>query len=295
MQINPALKQPYLENHAKTNIDELLNGSPVNAQDQLAYAHFLMMGKMLSVFTIVSSTKTLCSLAVLQAGFNSADETAMAGSIVGAGGLVLGATGIAQGVSKFEEAKGIAEATQIRNNNLKLLDEESKAKDLNKDITVKVEAIDEPCTSSVNDDIVSEIEEDALCDAEEALSAKQNKMQDQAKDLKQENISTRNRMFGDVEKNKKIKLVNKHYEVNIELKKAKAAKLQAIGNPGQAAYYLAQGLSEHQKAKSQKEGLIQQVQQDNQNQQGNTADGVKKEIDEIAKFDPFQRNSSSLR
>jgi len=82
MQINPTPKQPSLENPIKTNIDKLFNGPPTNAQDQVAYAHFLMMGKILSVFTIVSSTKTLCSLAVLQAGFNSADETAMSGQVI---------------------------------------------------------------------------------------------------------------------------------------------------------------------------------------------------------------------
>ena len=82
MQINPAPKQPSLENLTKTNVDKLFNGPPTNAQDQLAHDRFLMMGKILSVFTIVSSTKTLCSLAVLQAGFNSADETAMSGQVI---------------------------------------------------------------------------------------------------------------------------------------------------------------------------------------------------------------------
>jgi len=92
---------------------------------------------MLSVFTIVSSTKNLCSLTLLQVGFNSADETAMAGSIIGAGGLVLGATGTMQGIANFKEAKGIAEAAEIRNHDLKLLDEKFKAEELNKDITVE--------------------------------------------------------------------------------------------------------------------------------------------------------------
>ena len=49
------------------------------------------------------------------------------------------------------------------------------------------------------------------------------------------------------------------------------------------------------KSRSDKESLIQQVQQDNQNQQANTAEGIKKEIDKLAEFNPFQRNSSSQR
>ncbi|PWU14270.1 MAG: hypothetical protein C5B45_04560, partial [Chlamydiae bacterium] len=125
----------------------------------------------------------------------------------------------------FKQAEGIAEATAIRNHDLKLLDEGSKAKDLKKDITVEVEVVDEPCTSSVNDDIVSEIEEDALCDAEETLSAKQqNKMQDQAEeanDLKRTKIDKQTE-----KKNKKIKLVNKAYEIRTDEIKSDAGKLQ---------------------------------------------------------------------
>ena len=118
-------------------------------------------------------------------------------------------------------------------------------------------------------------------------------MQGKAEDLKQ--IAEEDRVFGDVEKNKRIKLVNKDYEVDADKVKSKSGKLQSAGTPGQAAYYVAQGLSEHQKAKSQKESLVQQVQQDNQSQQANTADGIKKEIDKLSDFDPFKRNSSSLR
>lgn len=283
------------ESQAKLNLDKLFSNPSVNAQAKTQYELYQMMAGLITVFGLLNSARNLSNLAAIKAGFASADETAMAGSIIGAGGLVLGAAGVVQGVGKFQEAEGIAEATKIRNHDLELLDQESKAKDLNKDITVEVETVDEPCTSSIDDDIVVEVEENALCDAEEALHAKQNKMQDKAEDLKQESIAKEDRVYGDVKKNKKIKLVNKAYEVRIESEKAEAGKLQAIGNPGQAAYYVAQGLSEHQKAKSQKEGLIQQVQQDNQNQQGNTADGVKREIDKLSDFDPFQRNSSSQR
>ncbi|KAG6558654.1 hypothetical protein [Candidatus Rhabdochlamydia sp. W815] len=184
----------------------------------------------------------------------------------------------------------------MRNDSLKILDEEFKAKDLNnakdlnKDITVEVEAVDEPCTSSVNDDIVSEIEEDAL-------SNRQAKVKEQTEEqIKEPNDLERAKIDKQTEKkNKRIKLVNKEYEILADSHKAKSGKFQSVGTPGQAAYYVAQGLSEHQKAKSQKESLVQQVQQDNQNQQGNTADGVKKEIDKISDFDPFKRNSSSLR
>ena len=287
MTINPSGNHPY-EGHAKINLDKLLNDPSIDPQSMTGYANFIMTLSLIKVYDIISSARNLCNLAAIKAGFNSADETAKAGTILGVGGLVLGATGVAQGAGKFEEAAGIAEATEIRNHDLKMLDAESKAKDLNKDIIVKVEAVDKPCTSGVNDDIVSEIEEDAL-------SAKQNKMQSKAEDIKQENISATKRVYGDVKKNKRIKLVNKNYEVNADKVKADTGKLQSLGTPGQAAYYVAQGLSEHQKAKSQKESLVQQIQQDNQNQLGNTADGVKKEIDKLSDFDPFKRNSSSLR
>lgn len=291
MSINPSGNHPS-EGQAKINLDKLFNGSSMNSQAILAYAQLQMVTNLIKVYEFLGSARNLCNLAVIKAGFASADETAMAGSIVGVGGLVLGTAGIVQGVGNFKQAEGIAEATAIRNHDLKLLDEEFKAKDLNnakdlnKDITVEVEVVDEPCTSSVNDDIVSEIEEDAL-------SAKQNKMQDQTKeanDLKRTKIDKQKE-----KKNKRIKLINKDYEANTDIKKAEAGKLHSVGTPGQAAYYVAQGLSEHQKAKSQKESLIQQVQQDNQNQQGNTADGVKKDIDKLSDFDPFKRNSSSLR
>ena len=285
MAINPIGNNPY-EGHAKINLDKLLNDPSIDPQSMTGYSKFIMTLSLIKVYDIINSSRNLCNQVLIQAGFNSADETAKAGTILGVGGLVLGTTGVAQGVGKFEEAKGIAKATEMRNKKLQALDEEFKAKDLNKDITVKIEAVDKPCTSCVNDDIVSEIEEDAL-------SAKQNKMQGKAEDLKQ--IAEEDRVFGDVEKNKRIKLVNKDYEVDADKVKSKSGKLQSAGTPGQAAYYVAQGLSEHQKAKSQKESLVQQVQQDNQSQQANTADGIKKEIDKLSDFDPFKRNSSSLR
>ena len=288
MTINPSGNHPY-EGHAKINLDKLLNDPSIDPQSMSGYSIFIMTLSLIKVCEVLNSARNLSNLALIKAGFNSADETATAGTILGVGGLVLGATGVAQGVGKFKEAEGIAEATEFRNRDLKMLDEEFKAKELNKGITVEIEAVDEPCTSGVNDDIVSEIEEDAL-------SAKQqNKMQDKAEDIKQENISARSRVFGDAEKNKRIKLVNKDYEIRADKVKSKSGKLQSAGTPGQAAYYVAQGLSEHQKAKSQKESLVQQIQQDNQNQQANTADGVKKEIDKLSDFDPFKRNSSSLR
>ena len=116
-----------------------------------------------------------------------------------------------------------------------------------------------------------------------------------AKDLNQEGIDEEDRAYDNVEKNKIIKLVNKDYEVRLDKIKSEANKIQSVGTPGQAAYYVAQGLSEFEKSKSQKEASIQQIQQDNQNQQENTADGLKKEIDKLADFNPFQANSSSLK
>ena len=266
MTINPSGNHPD-EGHAKINLDKLLNDPSIDPQSMSGYSIFIMTLSLIKVCEVLNSARNLSNLALIKAGFNSADETATAGTILGVGGLVLGATGVMQGVGKFEEAAGIAEATEMRNNKLQALDDEFKAKDLNKDITVEIKAVDEPCT----------------------LSAKQAKVKDQREE--QNKVNT----FDNIEKNKRIKLINKDYEIRTDKVKADTSKLQSAGTPGQAAYYVAQGLSEHQKAKSQKESLVQQVEQDNQNQQGNTADGVKKEIDRLSDFDPFKRNSSSLR
>lgn len=163
--------------------------------------------------------------------------------------------------------------------------------DLEQDLTIQVEALDEPSSapSDIEDDLVIEIEE-------EALSSKQAKPKEQAEEQVEEIKDLENNKQAAERKNdKKITLINKEYEVKTDIVKSQVSKLQAAGTPGQAAYYVAQGLSEHQKSKSKKEDLIQQVQQDNQNQQGNTADGIKREVDKLTDFDPFQRNSSSQR
>jgi len=139
--------------------------------------------------------------------------------------------------------------------------------------------------------MVAEVEEDAFYDTKETLSDKQ----DKAKDLNQEGTDEEDRAYGNVKKNKEIKLINKDYGVDLDKIKSEANRIQSVGTPGQAAYYVAQGLSEVEKSKSQKEASIQQTQQDNQNQQENTADGIKREIDKLADFNPFQANSSSLK
>jgi len=174
-----------------------------------------------------------------------------------------------QGIGNFKEAAEIAKANIERNNNLEILDEAFKAKELNQGFTVKIETLEEPYspTSKVNNDMVAEVEEDAFYDTEETLSSKQDK------------ATEKDRVYGNVKKNKRIKLVNKNYEVELDRIKSESNKIQSVGTPGQAAYYLTQGLSEFEKSKSQKEASIQQIQQDNQNQQENTADGIKREID----------------
>lgn len=107
-----------------------------------------------------------------------------------------------------------------------------------------------------------EVEEVVLCDAEGALFKKQAKVNNQTEeqiketnDLEQDKIDT----FDNVEKNERIKLINKNYEVDIDSIKTKASKLQTI-ILDQVAQTIAQGLSEVEKSKSQKESLIQQVQ-----------------------------------
>jgi hypothetical protein len=255
-------ENPHSNNLPKS-IEQINQEPPLNIQALISCDYTKMCCKLIKVLGIVNGTKSLCARIAMQAGFNSADETALGGKILMLGGLALGASGVVQGVGNFEQAKGIAKATEIRNAKLAALDEEFKAKDLDQNITLEVKAVDDPCLVSHQ--------------------------------MEEEIISEAGGVFDDLEKNKRIKLINKDYEIDTDSSKAEASKLQAAGTPGQAAYYAAQGWSELKKAESQKENLLQQVQQDNQNQQANTAEGIKKEIDKLAEFNPFQRNSSSQR
>jgi hypothetical protein len=271
-------------------IKQINQDPPPNIQALISCDYTKMCCKLIKVLGIVNGTKSLCARIAMQAGFNSADETALGGKILMLGGLALGASGVVQGVGNFEQAKGVAKATKIRNHDLEILDKELeekfKSKDLSQDTTLEVKAIDEPCSH------VSDIKD--ASDVEEALADKQAKLKDQEEKIQEVKSSEKARIDKE-RKNKRIKLINKNYEIRTDSSKAKASKLQAAGTPGQAAYYAAQGWSELKKAESQKENLLQQVQEDNQNQQANTAEAIKKEIDKLAEFNPFQRNSSSQR
>ncbi|MGL5264076.1 MAG: hypothetical protein ACRDAI_05820 [Candidatus Rhabdochlamydia sp.] len=94
---------------------------------------------------------------------------------------------------------------------------------------------------------------------------------------------------------KLIEKENKKYDVKKNLIEARADRFQGLDGIGQGANLVSQSLGEQEKAKASKENIQKEMAQDNQNQMGNAADDLKRKADKIAEFDPFQRNSSSLR
>lgn len=282
MSIQPSYDTPERINIDKIFIGRIFEDHPAIAQTMIAHALFQMLNKLTHVFKLLSKARSACNLAAIEAGFNSADETAASGKLIALGGLALGSAGVVQGIGNFKQAEGIAEATQIRNNKLEVLNEKFNTKE------VTLEAIDDLFSHTFNnEDLVLEVEGDVFCDVKEALSKEQIK---ETNNLKQDKIDT----FDNIEKNERTKLANKDYEVDVDFVKAKASRAQFI-ILGQGTQNIAQGLSEYQKSKSQKESLIQQTQQENQSQQGSTVDGIKRKIDKLSDFDPFQRNSSSYK
>lgn len=293
-------EEPIVNNsksHVEIFIEKLLDGSPIGMQALMAAKLLCMANAMTAVFEKLGLARGKLGLALIQSGFNSANETSMAGFITGLGGLALGAAGVTQGIGNFQQAEGIALATEKRAESLELINNKTAPDDLEKGITIQVEALDEPGLTSSNNiegEIVSDVEEEVFYDAEETLSSKSAKSKEQVEEQTTVEKIKAQKKITTKEEASAITRTNKDYDVEVESVKAKANKFQGA-LLGQGAQIVSQGLAEHEKSKAQKDSNQQQVEQDTQTQVGNTADHIQKNIDGITAFDPFGRNSSSLR
>lgn len=109
--------------HAITRLDTLWGNSTKNAQAIMAYLPFNVQNLLIKAFGKISQARNKSGLAAIQSGFDSANQTKTAGSILAGGGLALGAAGVVQGVGNFQQAKGVAEAAEARAKALAKLDE----------------------------------------------------------------------------------------------------------------------------------------------------------------------------
>lgn len=280
------IQDPKNKSHFEINIEKICGDSPISAMSMLNFEIFSLYNTLTTAFEVINRARNESGLAAIKAGFTSADETTTAGLFQLGGGAIMAGTGLAGGIAGCKQATEIAQAAEERRILVTNIDEHTIKK--GSGLTVEVEALDE-----IPEPVLDEIEEEAFLDAEETLSAKRAKPEEPTEGLIEE-ADTQDKI---TRREARILLqrVEKEYEVGKDMAEARAAPLKAVAAPGQGLYYVSQGLTELEKAKGQKENVQQQVEQDNQNQQGNTADDIKKKMDEIAKFDPFQRNSSSLR
>ncbi|MGB7128412.1 MAG: hypothetical protein WBD50_04920 [Candidatus Rhabdochlamydia sp.] len=276
---------------------------------------------LIKVSEVLSKARTESNLASIKAGFSSADETAKAGIFQLGGGAILAGTGVAQGVAGCKSAAELAEATELRNNRIAYVQDNMKSEDLpaeDPEITVEVEALDEPITGSdkieeelpiesVNspteeilgdEPILDEIEEEIFYDAQEEIqSCKQTKPEEQTEEAQAaENVEDQKKSSqATKEKDRLIRKANKEYDVEAALIQSKAGKLQGLAAPGQALYYVSLGLGDMKKSEAGKDTIEQQTREGTQAQQEKTTDGVNKEIDRLKDFDAFRSNSSSLK
>ncbi|VHO02416.1 hypothetical protein [Candidatus Rhabdochlamydia sp. T3358] len=285
------IQSPNGQNHSEVIINKISGDSSTNTQSLLQAALFMLCNMLTDAFVSINKARNESSIAAIKAGFASADETAVAGLFQLGGGAIMAGTGLAGGIAGCKQATDIAQAAEKRSSDIMKIDERAMTK--GSDLTVEVEALDE-----IPEPVLDEIEEEAFLDAEETLSAKRAEPEEPEEELTEEQLVEQAEAQDKIthrEANNLLRRVEKEYEVSKNVAQAEAGKMQGLAMPGQAVYYMSQGLGEVEKSKSQKENVQQQVEQDNQNQQGNTADDIKKKMDDIAKFDPFQRNSSSLR
>jgi hypothetical protein len=251
----------------------------------------------------MSQVRAELGLAAMQAGFNSADETATAGLFQLGGGAILAGTGVVQGVAECKGAAEFAKAAEVRRLDLAEFNDALKNGDLpleGSDMTIEVKALDEPATPGF-DKVEEEVfEEEVFYDAEETLSCKQTQPGEQAEEIKREEQVEEQRMPAQDKITKEqadecIEKTEREYNVRKDLIKSKAGRFEGLGGIGQGMQNASQGLGEVEKAKGKKEDIQKEIAQDNQNQIGNTADDLRKKADEIAKFDSFRSNSSSLK
>ncbi|MGL5263850.1 MAG: hypothetical protein ACRDAI_04645 [Candidatus Rhabdochlamydia sp.] len=235
--------------------------------------------------------------AAIKAGFAAANETATAGLFQLGGGAVLAGTGVVQGMAGCKSATEITEAVNTRDAKILGIKNDVKSQSLsentveNPDITIQVKELEEPVSPELN-----EIEEEIFYDAEEEVqSCKQTEPENQAEEAQKLEQIKAQKKLSSKEQSWLLRQAEKAYKVDTDLSKAKASKFQGLNAIGQGTLTTAQSLGELEKSKAQKENIQQQVEQDNQNQQGNTADDIKRKADKLTEFDAFRSNSSSLR
>lgn len=285
------IQSPNGQNHSEVIINKISGDSSTNTQALLQAALFMLCNMLTDAFVSINKARNESGLAAIKAGFASADETAVAGLFQMVGGGAFAGIGLAGGIAGCKQATDIAQAAETRSSDIMKIDERTMTK--GSDLTVEVEALDE-----IPEPVLDEIEEEAFLDAEETLSAKRAEPEEPEEELTEEQLVEQADVQDKIthrEANNLLRRVEEEYKVSKDVAKAKSAPLEVLSGAGSGVNFLAQGLAEVERSKGQKETVQQQVEQENQNQQGNTADDIKKKADEIARFDAFQRNSSSLR
>jgi len=290
-------KQDPIVNNSKSHVEILIekicSDSSLSAQAQMAARVFKMFTAMTNIAEKLSLVRGELGLAAIEAGFKSADETAKAGLLQLGGGMIFAGAGVAQGVAGCTKATELAQATEAFDTKVAEIEQNIMQEVLpteGSDIIVQVEALDEPITSGLD-----EIEEEIFYDAEESLSCKQTKPEEQTEAQKIVEKATVQNKITEEKANKLIDKENKKYDVKKNLIDTKSKKIQGLAAPGQALYFVSQGLGDVEKSKAQKENLQKEVTQDNQNQIGNTAEDLKRKADKIAEFDPYRSNSASFK
>ena len=284
--------------HALTNLGDA-SRSTTNTQAQLACMLFLLSNTLMKAFQVLGKARNASGIAAIQSGFSSADETKSTGNLIALGGFALSTTGVGQGVGSFKQAQGVAKAVENRANKVAEVvnDTEGMSEALAKDpnLTIQVEAVDEPITAP-SDDLENEVfldaEEEIFYDAEETLSTKQSNPDEQIEDTE---IQEDEGKMSVEELAKCREWIEDNYQVEVKNVEANADKIKGLAAPGSGVQVIAQGFSNLEKSKSEKDTLLQQVQQGNQSQEEETARDVKAKADELTKFDPFASNSGSLR
>ncbi|MGL4540367.1 MAG: hypothetical protein ACRCU0_05260 [Candidatus Rhabdochlamydia sp.] len=299
--------QKPTESHAEININKICNDYSTNTQAKLQAVLWMLFNSLTDAFVVINKAKSESGLAAIKAGFAAANETATAGLLQLGSGAAVAGTGIVQGMAGYKKVAELSEIKEWRDTRIMETQENTmtleehlsvKSESLpmentpieNPDLTVQVEALDEPVSPEL-----SEIEEEIFYDAEETMSCKQTKSEQQTEE---EGMVKKADALGKMtrrEADKDITQINKEYEANRDIINTKKEKFEALAPIGQGIYYVALGLGDVEKAKAQKENIQQQVEQDNQNQQGNTADDIKRKADKLTEFDAFRTNSSSLR
>lgn len=280
-------------NPIKSHVDEAIEkiaNNPARAQAELACLLFMLSNGITKIFTTLNEARGKCNLAAIEYGLNSAKGTALSGALTGIGGIALGGAGIAQGAAACSSATKLAQAQEIRGAKIAHINARITKEP---DITIKVEAVNEPIapTSSVP----NELEEEIFYDAEETLSCKQTKPEEETENSQMaEGTNTQNKITKE-HAAELIEAENKEYDIKQELIQEKGKKFAGFVQAGQGVQTAFQGGSTFEKSQADKDTLVQQTEQDNQNQLGNTVDGIKRTVEKLTEFDPFRQNSGSLK